>query len=160
VSDPTPSSTTLPAATANIGVQVTLGPNDTPVFLAITVDSTGTHYALVEPVPLGTLTNVITWLNDDILPTLGVTSIPTTTAGSNWPDPIINLFNTLLTASVDVTMLTVDQPAGTDEPYYTTLQVTGKADPPVSLGNLVSIAAAGVMVTSASAAATPTSGGG
>ncbi|MGU3473329.1 hypothetical protein ACLBWT_19545 [Paenibacillus sp. D51F] len=71
------------------------------------VKEKGLHFQLPTDteVDLGSLSDLITWLNDKIG---GVETIPTE-VGPEWPDTIKEIFNGILNTNVKVTSLSIDQ---------------------------------------------------
>jgi hypothetical protein len=131
---------TAPATSTSVDFNITLELGNPPKQVTIfaqdlaDVATKGLHFALPPDtiITLGSLKDLITWLNAQLVKA-GITdaTIPSA-AGADWPQSIADIFNGVLTAVVQVTRFTLDQDPkiGTPPafpPLRFTLDVTGTA---------------------------------
>jgi hypothetical protein len=148
--DPTPTPKTSTTSDFNITLALGKAPG-TPVTIfaqdLAAIETNGLHFKLPDgtSVDIGSLSDFISWLNSTF-----TAGLPTT-AGTDWPDIIKNIFNGLLAVKISVTQLTFDQAAkGTDgkwpNPEFS-ISVTGTAGSPVTIVSGFQIVGGGVGIT-------------
>jgi hypothetical protein len=126
------------APTTSVDFSLTLALGNPPQSVTIyaadldSVATKGLHFALPPGtvVTLGTLNTLITWLNAQ-LAAAGISVTIPTTAGTDWPTVIQNVFNGILNTEVTVTLFILDQDPkdadGNYPPLRFSLDVTGTA---------------------------------
>jgi hypothetical protein len=157
---PAPASST--AVDFNITLELGNPPQAVTIFAKDLADvaTKGLHFALPPDttITLGSLKNLIDWLNAQLETAGAGANLIPNAAGSSWPDYIATIFNGILTAVVTVTRFTLDQDAkladGTYPPVRFTLDVTGTAvnsagvpTPIPIINNLFSVVGGGIGVT-------------
>jgi hypothetical protein len=151
-------------ATTSVGFNITIGLGSQGKQVTIyaqdlaDIATKGLYFSLPPAtiIEMGTLADLITWLNTQ-LTAAGVTLAIPTTAGSGWPQAIADIYNGILNTvvSVDTFSLAQDpQVGGVYPPLRFDLEVTGIAmdtsvSPPVPkpipiLGNLFSVVGGGI----------------
>ncbi|MCM3131021.1 hypothetical protein ACFQ3J_06810 [Paenibacillus provencensis] len=128
--------TTTYASSMSYGFNITIGLGKDNKEVNITaqdlnhVKERGLHFQLPPDteVDLGSLSDLIDWLNDQ-LKNIGIDETIPTEAGSEWPETIKDIFNGILNTNVKVTSLSIDQEKqdtdGNYPPIKLNLAVTG-----------------------------------
>jgi hypothetical protein len=136
---------------SDFGLTIQIG-NDEKSTITVKIDDfsqiaeKGLHFKLPDgqTVVLGDLTEFIKWLNEKFSAKLP------TEAGADWPKPIKDILNGVLTAKVTVTQLKIDQaPQDADKnypPMDLEISVIAKSKTPIELVTGLSVTSAAVAV--------------